>query len=213
MGVSIPDRLVTRSWKSALSVAGRLEVKPSHNGAGVSLEFVFVIVSVPRAANRRGLYVLHRLHGLHRLHELRGLRSHARRLQAYRLLEANRVAELPSQRLQISPQAIPRLYRLRAQAAGVHIGADALREAEHFIHRRGQVAIFASGVTTQTISRTFKRLHVVVVVIRDAIQTSERTSEVLFEIIRVPLDILGQAPSIAGIISAVCNCLHITLGL
>src|SRR5262249_56059061 len=104
------------------------------------------------------------------------------------------VAGLTGWGLQICAEAIPRLYCLWAQAAGVHIGADALREAEHFIHRRGQVAIFASGVTTQTISRTFKRLHVVVVVIRDAIQTSERTSEVLFEIIRVPLDVLGQVP-------------------
>src|SRR5262249_541598 len=130
----ISDRIVTRSGVKAFSVAGRFEVKPSHNGAGVSL-----VVNVSRAASRRGV---------HRLHEYRGLRSHARRLQADRLLEADRIAELTSQRLQVSSQAIPRLYCLGAQAAGVHIGADALREAEHFVHRRAQVAIIASGVTT-----------------------------------------------------------------
>jgi len=139
------------------------------------------------------LHELHRLHGLH----ARGRRAR----QTDRLLEGRRSAELPSKLAQVRLQPGPRLCRFRAETAGVHVSADALREGEHFLHFPGHFAgltVAMPVMPLQAIGRPFELPHVIVEGIIYAIQTSDRTSEVLAEIIRIILDALDQLTEIGA---------------
>ena len=140
-----------------------------------------------------------RLHELHRLHGLHARGERAR--QTDRLLEGRRSAELSSKLAQIRLQPSPRLCRFRAETAGVHVSADAIREGEHFLHFPGHFAgltVTTPVIPLQSIGRPFELLHVIVERIIYAIQTSDRTSEVLAEIIRIILDAPDQLTEIGA---------------